>query len=127
MCPEKPIPLHLESEPPRKEHESAPSARNGRFHFSTMQMALAIGIAAISDVICAASTPAPPVVWVVDVLTAVLLFGVLGWHWLLLPGLIMEAIPGLSLLPLWLIVVLAIIFLGSPRPKLKWFPGRRHD
>jgi hypothetical protein len=44
---------------------------------------------------------------------------VLGWHWLLLPGLVMEAIPGLGILLLWLMVVGAIAVLGTARPKLK--------
>jgi hypothetical protein len=32
----------------------------------------------------------PPIEWVVDVGTALLLFMVLGWQWLLLPGLVLE-------------------------------------
>jgi hypothetical protein len=47
-----------------------------------------------------------------------LLFGVLGWQWLLLPGLVLEAIPGVGLLPFWLLVVGAIAVLGTPRPKI---------
>jgi hypothetical protein len=35
-------------------------------------------------------------VWVVDIGTALLLFLVLGRQWLLLPGLALEAIPGLG-------------------------------
>jgi len=34
--------------------------------------------------------------WVLDIVTAVLLFMVLGWQWLLLPGLVLEAIPGVG-------------------------------
>jgi hypothetical protein len=45
---------------------------------------------------------------------------VLGWQWLLLPGLIMEATPGLGVLPFWLLVVGGIAIWGTPRPKLKW-------
>jgi len=37
--------------------------------------------------------------WTLDVVTAVLLFAVLGWQWLLLPGLVMEAIPGVAVIP----------------------------
>jgi hypothetical protein len=56
----------------------------------------------------------------VDGVTAVLFFVVLGWQWLLLPGLVLEAIPGVGALPLWLLVVGAIAFWGTARPKLKW-------
>ena len=57
--------------------------------------------------------------WLVDIVTAILLFIVLGWHWLLLPGLVMEAIPGVGALPFWLLVVGAIAVWGTARPKLK--------
>jgi len=43
-------------------------------------------------------------------------FLVLGRQWLLLPGLALEAIPGLGVLPFWLMVVGAILALGTPRP-----------
>jgi catechol 2,3-dioxygenase-like lactoylglutathione lyase family enzyme len=51
-------------------------------------------IAGISDAIGAFATPLPPIMWVVDLATALLLFMVLGRQWLLLPGLALEAIPG---------------------------------
>jgi hypothetical protein len=54
-----------------------------------------------------------PIVWVVDFATTLLLFIVLGWQWLLLPGLALEAIPGLGVLPFWLLVVGAIAVLGN--------------
>jgi hypothetical protein len=47
-----------------------------------------------------------------------LLFVVLGWQWLLLPGLVLEAIPGVGVVPFWLLVVGAIAVLGTPRPKI---------
>jgi hypothetical protein len=49
-------------------------------------------------------TLAPPIVWAVDLGTALLLFMVLGRQWLLLPGLVLEAIPGVGVLPFWLLV-----------------------
>jgi hypothetical protein len=87
--------------------------------FSKKRLALAFAIAGISDVIGAFATPAPPIVWVVDLGTALLLFMVLGRQWLLLPGLALEAIPGLGVLPFWLLVVGAIAVLGTPRPKFE--------
>jgi hypothetical protein len=82
------------------------------------RLAVAFAIAGVSDAIGAFATPLPPIVWAVDISTALLLFIVLGRQWLLLPGLALEAIPGLGALPFWLLVVTAIAFLGTPRPKL---------
>jgi hypothetical protein len=87
--------------------------------FTKQQIVLAIGIAAASDVLCAFFVFAPPVVWAVDLVTAALLFAVLGWQWLLLPGLVLEAIPGLGVIPFWLLVVGAILIWGTARPKFK--------
>ena len=64
------------------------------------------------------TTWTPPVEWVVDFSTALLLFMVLGWRWLLLPGLIMEAIPGVGVVPVWVLVVAAVAIWGNARPKV---------
>jgi hypothetical protein len=87
--------------------------------FSRKRLALAFAIAGISDAIGAFATLLPPVVWLVDLGTALLLFMVLGRQWLLLPGLALEAIPGLGVLPFWLLVVGAIAVLGTPRPSFE--------
>src|SRR5271165_6762470 len=87
--------------------------------FSKKRLVLAFAIAALSDAIGAFATPLPPFVWVVDVATVLLLFMVLGRQWLLLPGLALEAIPGLGVLPFWLLVVGAIAVLGTPRPSFE--------
>jgi hypothetical protein len=87
--------------------------------FSKRQVVLAIAIAAISDALCAFVVFVPLAVWGVDLLTAALLFAVLGWQWLLLPGLFLEAIPGLGVIPFWLLVVGAILVWGTARPKFK--------
>jgi hypothetical protein len=84
--------------------------------FSKKRLAFAFAVAGISDAIGAFATPLPPIVWLADLGTALLLFIVLGRQWLLLPGLALEAIPGLGVLPFWLLVVGAIAFLGTPRP-----------
>jgi hypothetical protein len=36
-----------------------------------------------------------------DLLVAVLLTRMLGWHWAFLPSLMMEVIPGVALVPTW--------------------------
>ena len=84
--------------------------------FSKKRLGLAFVIAGVSDAVGAFATPLPPLVWAVDLGTALLLFLVLGRQWLLLPGLALEAIPGLGVLPFWLLVVGAIAVLGTPRP-----------
>ncbi len=86
--------------------------------FSLSRLAVAFVIAGVSDVIGAFASLAPPIVWAVDVATAALLFVVLGWQWLLLPGLALEAIPGVGVVPFWLLVVGAIAVFGTPRPKI---------
>ncbi len=47
--------------------------------------------------------------WAVDLGTAFLLFLVLGRRWAILPGLITEAIPGMGVFPVWILVVLSVI------------------
>lgn len=83
---------------------SAPLQRHSR-----AQMALAFGIAAVSDVLSIWLTFAPPVQWALDAATALALFLILGKRWALLPGLVAEAIPGLGVFPVWVLVVLSII------------------
>jgi hypothetical protein len=85
---------------------------------SNKRLALALAIAAVADVVDLFVT-LTPMVWGVDLVTAILLFMVLGWNWLLLPGIIMEAIPGVSVMPLWTLVVAAIAIWGTARPKLQ--------
>jgi hypothetical protein len=105
-------------------HPSAPEKRPTEpttpapLKFSAPQLALAFVIAGVSDVIGALTSLAPPIAWAVDAVTVALLFVVLGWQWLLLPGLVLEAIPGVGVLPFWLMVVGAIAVLGTPRPKI---------
>jgi hypothetical protein len=98
----------------RSTEPTAPKA----LKFSVLRLSLAFVIAGVSDVIGAFVSLAPPIGWAVDLMTAALLFVVLGWQWLLLPGLVLEAIPGVGVVPFWLLVVGAIAVLGTPRPKV---------
>ena len=84
---------------------------------SRRRLALAFTIAGISDLLSVWLTFAPPIEWALDFTTALLLFAVLGWQWLLLPGLIMEAIPGVYVFPFWVLVVGAVAVWGTARPK----------
>ena len=94
-----------------------PTTASTSLKFSVLRLAIAFVIAGVSDVIDASLSP--PIGWAVDVGTAALLFVVLlGWQWLLLPGLVLEAISGVGVLPFWLLVVGAIAVIGTPRPKI---------
>ena len=86
--------------------------------FSKKRLALAFALAALADGVSVLLTLTPPVQWAADFLTAILLFIVLGFQWILLPGLIMEAIPGLYVLPFWVLVVAAVAMWGTARPRL---------
>ena len=107
--------------PPERSQQptSVKPASSETLKFSTKRLAIAFAVAGLSDAIGAFATPLPPLVWLVDLATVLLLFLVLGRQWLLLPGLALEAIPGLGVFPFWLLVVAAIAVLGTPRPKFE--------
>jgi len=86
---------------------------------SKRRLAVAFAVAALSDALAVVATLAPPVEWVLDFVTALVLYVVLGRRWLLLPALIMEAIPGLWVFPFWLLVVGTIAVTGQIKPKLR--------
>jgi hypothetical protein len=104
---------------PSNQPTSGQTPSSKTLKFSKKRLAVAFVIAATSDAIGAFTTPLPPIGWAVDLATALLLFMVLGRQWLLLPGLALEAIPGLGVLPFWLLVVGAIALLGTPRPSFQ--------
>ena len=106
------------SAPSKSKKRPTETTASAPVKFSVMRLILAFAIAGVSDVIGAFASLAPPVGWAVDIVTAALLFIVLGWQWLLLPGLALEAIPGAGVLPFWLLVVGAIAVLGTPRPNI---------
>ena len=89
-----------------------------RPRISGKRLALAFTVAALADGLSVFLTLAPPVQWAADWVTAILLFVVLGFQWVLLPGLIVEAIPGLYVFPFWVLVVAAVAMWGTARPKL---------
>ena len=73
------------------------------------KLAIAFAVAAVSDVLAMATVIAPPLQIAVDIVTALILFLILGRRWALLPGLVTEAIPGMGVFPVWVLVVLSII------------------
>jgi len=85
---------------------------------SRAQWALAFGVAAVSDAVSFWLTFAPPFEWALDMVTALALFLILGKRWALLPGLITEAIPGMGVFPVWILVVLSVaIYDGIKKPQ----------
>ncbi|HEX2965243.1 MAG TPA: hypothetical protein VHO84_05640 [Syntrophorhabdaceae bacterium] len=86
--------------------------------FTKKRLFLAFVLAVLADGLSLLLTPAPPLQWTTDLVTAVLLFLILGRQWILLPGLIMEAIPVIYIFPFWVLVVGAIAIWGTPRPTL---------
>ena len=87
---------------------------------SRVRLGLAFAVAAGSDVVAFWTVIAPPVQWALDVGTAFILFLILGKRWALLPGLIAEAIPGMGIFPVWVLVVASIaIYDGIKKPLKK--------
>lgn len=76
---------------------------------SRKRQALAFAVAAVSDFFSFWTVLAPPMEWVIDLVTALLLFLILGRRWAILPGLVAEAIPGMGIFPVWVLVVLSMI------------------
>ena len=83
---------------------SSPFKRHSR-----ATIAIAFGVAAASDALSVWITFAAPFQWALDLATAFILFLIFGRRWVLLPGLAMEAIPGMGVFPWWVLVVLSIV------------------
>lgn len=74
-------------------------------HRSRTRIIIALIVAVLSDLLSAMTEWFPPLQWGIDLATALILFVILGWHWIFLPALVAEAIPGLAMFPTWLMVV----------------------
>jgi hypothetical protein len=88
---------------------------------SRAKMAVAFGVAAVSDALSIWITFAPPLQWTLDLATAAALFVIFGKRWALLPGLVVEAIPGMGVFPWWVLVVLSIILYDGVKKPHKSF------
>ncbi len=64
--------------------------------------------AVVSDGLGFAVALYPPIQWLLDAVTAVVLFAALGFRWPLLPALAIEVVPGLQLFPAWTLVVASL-------------------
>jgi hypothetical protein len=106
----KPSPVNTTPSP--EASVGSPLQEEGRAGLSKRRLAMAFLIAATSDVVSFWTEWVPPVQWAVDLVTALLLFMVLGWRWALLPGFVAEAIPGVAAFPVWTLVVAAVALWG---------------
>ena len=68
----------------------------------------ALVTALLSDALAFGLVLLPPMQWLVDGVTATILFAVLGFRWPLLPALAVEVVPGIALFPAWTLVVSAL-------------------
>jgi lysylphosphatidylglycerol synthetase-like protein (DUF2156 family) len=100
-------------DPPRPDRPSAPFGHRDR-------LAAAFAVAAVSDLLSVWLAFVPPMQWTLDLVTALLLFLMLGRQWAILPALVSEAIPGLAVMPAWVLVVGSIAIWGTVNPR-----GRR--
>jgi hypothetical protein len=93
--------------------ETPPRIEPAQAVYRKHRLVLAFTVAAISDVLAVAVALIPPLQWLLDIVTAFLLFLILGRQWLILPGLIAEAIPGIAVFPFWVLVVASIAVWGK--------------
>lgn len=80
---------------------------------SRRRLAVALAVAGVADLLSVWCEIALPLEWLLDLTTAGVLFGILGWRWFLLPALIAEAIPGIAIFPAWVLVVFAVAATGG--------------
>ena len=68
----------------------------------------ALVTAVMSDALGFGVALLPPLQWLLDAVTAGVLFAVLGFRWPLLSALAIEVVPALQLFPAWTLVVVAL-------------------
>jgi len=68
----------------------------------------ALFVAVISDILGFAVVLLPPLQWLLDAITMILLLFILRFRWPLLVALAIEVVPGLEVFPAWTLVVLAL-------------------
>ena len=81
------------------------------------RFALAFVVAVAADAVLAAAVFTGPIAIVGDVVVALLLCGIVGFNWIFVPTLLVEAVPGLNLFPTWTLAVLALAGIRAIRHK----------
>jgi hypothetical protein len=104
----------LEEEPPLLEARPFPAREPGRPpRRSSVRLAWVVALAtdAIQWVLWPIFAPgaASPFNDVLDVIAAVVLVRLVGWHWAFLPAFLVEIVPGVDLVPTWT----AAVFLAT--------------
>ncbi len=84
-----------------------------RARITKARFALAILVSIVSDAIGFFLAPLVPVTIVLDVVTAIVLWLILGRGLVLLAAFVLEAIPGVGILPFWTLAVLSAEVLTS--------------
>ena len=92
-------------------------AQNLRAAWTSPRWRRALLVAALSDVLGFGVALVPPAQWVLDAVTAAVLFAVLGFRWSLLSALFVEAVPGLAMFPAWTLVVAALATAENPQER----------
>jgi hypothetical protein len=75
---------------------------------------LALAIAMLADVVQLGLFPLfsegafAPANDVLDVIVAIVMFVLIGWHWAFLPTIVLELVPALNLVPTWTAAVLFV-------------------
>ncbi|HEV2435187.1 MAG TPA: hypothetical protein VG077_04245, partial [Verrucomicrobiae bacterium] len=87
------------------------------------RMMLALAVAVVAD---GAQLLLGPLGWafgdqIIDVVAMLLVSGLIGFHWLLLPSFVLELIPAVDELPTWTACVAAVIALRRRRERV--LPG----
>lgn len=100
--------------PPPTATDPAPSARSPRIrlHYPWWRVALALAVAIPADGVLFFLDMVPPVGIPIDLGVGFMIWLILGRPIVLIGVLILEAIPGVGLLPFWTLVVGAIALLG---------------
>ena len=95
-----------------------PMGRNVEMAWKSPRWRAALLVAVVSDALGFGVVLLPPVQWLLDAVTALALFAVLGFRWTLLGALAVELVPGLELFPAWTLMVAALAATNS-RPAQK--------
>ena len=82
--------------------------QNFRLAWKSPRWRRALLIAIISDALGFGVVLFPPVLWILDAVTAVALVIVLGFRWKLLIAMAIEVIPAIQLFPAWTLVIAAM-------------------
>jgi len=96
---------------------------------------IARGVAMLADAIQLVLFPlfvtggASPVNDALDLIVAVVMVRLLGWHWAFLPALVTELLPGFDLIPSWTAAVLFVTRNAGATPRVaagdaKFVPSR---